>query len=246
MIVTISSAQSIAINFSQVKNLGTEHVEHFTLFFNDNNSLYIEDKIKETKSEKNIKDKVNEMGTKNRTQTTVIGRKDKTPQYFYNDVNTIYFLENFADHLLYVKDDSINFKWNLIEETKEIGGFLCEKATTNFRGRTYTAWFTKQIPKPFGPWKFHNTPGLILEVYDKDYKFHIYATSFIKDTSDNIIQEFELSKNKYISINEYLDKKDEIIDEQFSKLASKLPKGLTAPKRDKNCKDCNGEIEIFK
>lgn len=245
VVVIISSAQSIAVNYSQVKNLGMEHIEHYVLFFDENNSLYIEKEIKDSQSKEDIKDEDNEMGYTNRTRTTVIGRKDKTPQYFYNDGNAIYFLENFADNLLYVKDTSINLQWNLGKETKEIGGFFCEKATTEFRGRTYTAWFTRQIPKSFGPWKFHSTPGLILEIYDNDYKFHIYATSIIKDTSENIIQEFELSKNKYISINEYLDKKDKILDDQFAKLASKLPKGFNAPKRDKNCNDCNGEIEIF-
>lgn len=61
----------------------------------------------------------------------------------------------------------IDFKWKLIKETKRIGNFSCQKAETLFRGRKYTAWYTRAIPIPYGPWKFHGLPGLILEVYDE-------------------------------------------------------------------------------
>ncbi|MCI4666846.1 MAG: GLPGLI family protein [Bacteroidia bacterium] len=60
----------------------------------------------------------------------------------------------------------IDFKWKLLNGIKKIGKFTCHKAETSFRGRTYTAWYTKDIPVPYGPWKFNGLPGLILEVED--------------------------------------------------------------------------------
>lgn len=56
--------------------------------------------------------------------------------------------------------------WQITGETKTIVGYQCQKATCNFRGRNYTAWFAVDIPLSCGPWKFCGLPGLILKVYD--------------------------------------------------------------------------------
>lgn len=59
-----------------------------------------------------------------------------------------------------------NQEWSLLPETISILGYTCQKAETEFRGRTYTAWFTSQIPVDAGPYKFRGLPGLILKVED--------------------------------------------------------------------------------
>ncbi|MDD4697512.1 MAG: GLPGLI family protein [Fermentimonas sp.] len=63
--------------------------------------------------------------------------------------------------------------WEMQQDTLTIAGFLCQKATCRFRGRSYTAWFAHDIPISNGPWKFGGLPGLILKVYDegKEYLF---------------------------------------------------------------------------
>lgn len=70
----------------------------------------------------------------------------------------------------------IDFEWKLIDETKPIGNFSCQKAETHFRGRKYTAWYTRSIPLPYGPWKFHGLPGLILEVTDEKEEVKFVST----------------------------------------------------------------------
>ncbi len=56
--------------------------------------------------------------------------------------------------------------WRLEDSAKEIIGYTCRKATTDFRGRHYTAWYAPEIQLPYGPWSFHGLPGLILEIKD--------------------------------------------------------------------------------
>jgi GLPGLI family protein len=58
--------------------------------------------------------------------------------------------------------------WNMTAETKKIQELNCQKATATFRGRTYSAWFTNQLPYSNGPWKLGGLPGLILEAYDDE------------------------------------------------------------------------------
>lgn len=64
-------------------------------------------------------------------------------------------------------------EWNTTDESKEILGYECFKATTDYRGRRWTAWFAPEIPVQEGPWKLCGLPGLILEAYDttRDYVF---------------------------------------------------------------------------
>ncbi len=59
-------------------------------------------------------------------------------------------------------------------ESKELLGYKCQKATCHFRGRDYIAWFTPDLPLPYGPYKFGALSGLILELYDKDDIYHFY------------------------------------------------------------------------
>ncbi|WBX98215.1 GLPGLI family protein [Chryseobacterium gambrini] len=73
-------------------------------------------------------------------------------------------------------EETNDIVWKLENEKKKIGRYTCQKATTKKYGRTWTAWFAKEIPFPFGPYKFNKLPGLILEVYDdkNDYHYTLY------------------------------------------------------------------------
>ena len=64
-------------------------------------------------------------------------------------------------------------EWTLVDSVKTILGYECQMAQCNYRGRTWYAWFTLDIPISEGPWKLCGLPGMILEAYDlrKDYIF---------------------------------------------------------------------------
>ncbi len=115
----------------------------------------------------------------------------------------------FSDH--YVYDDGLNLmKWTLGNETREICGHLCRKATTSFRGRNWTAWYTTEIPIDNGPWKFGGLPGLILMAESDDHQQRFEAIAirkaarqigvkdftYRKTTREKFNKEFEESRTK--------------------------------------------------
>lgn len=62
-------------------------------------------------------------------------------------------------------------QWNITSDTLTVLGYLCQKATSSFRGRDYEAWFTPEIPVNDGPWKLYGLPGLILKAKDTEDLF---------------------------------------------------------------------------
>ena len=62
-------------------------------------------------------------------------------------------------------------KWQLAQGDTTILGYACKKATCDFRGRSWSVWYTMQIPMQQGPWKLHGLPGMILVARDKKNQF---------------------------------------------------------------------------
>ena len=59
-----------------------------------------------------------------------------------------------------------SFHWQITSETDTIHNYVCQKATCDFGGRTWEAWFTSELPFSDGPYKFCGLPGLILNIAD--------------------------------------------------------------------------------
>ena len=90
------------------------------------------------------------------------------------------------DYLKY-KEDLNLFQWTIDSEKKIINDYPCQKATTRFSGRDYTAWFTGEIPISDGPYKFNGLPGLIIELYDTDDHYHYLLTSLKRAKTPYVI-----------------------------------------------------------
>jgi GLPGLI family protein len=66
----------------------------------------------------------------------------------------------------YWVEDDRKMNWKILPEKEKIGEFTAQKATTDFVGRQWIAWFTSEIPIQDGPYKFHGLPGLIIKIED--------------------------------------------------------------------------------
>tara|TARA_R110001606_G_C15390481_1_gene651493 strand:+ start:689 stop:1444 length:756 start_codon:yes stop_codon:yes gene_type:complete len=99
-------------------------------------------------------------------------------------------------------------KWELHEETKMIGKYLCFKATTshtttNPKGKVFkhnfTAWYTPQIPYKFGPAGYGNLPGLIIELQSEKATYGVTKIQFYDDHKGKKIKMPKLKRKKMIT-----------------------------------------------
>ncbi|OPC43957.1 GLPGLI family protein [Elizabethkingia anophelis] len=90
-----------------------------------------------------------------------------------------YIIQDRAKNRYQYEEEQPIFKWTLNNETKEILGYNCKKATTEYRGRKYIAWYTEDIPINNGPYIFQGLPGLIMQI--EDTKSHYSFTAIAID-----------------------------------------------------------------
>lgn len=79
------------------------------------------------------------------------------------------------------------FDWNVLDSDTVVCGYECQKARTTFRGRTWTVWFSVDLPYSFGPWKLGGLPGLILKAVD-DKKQYAFEAIEIKKSDGKTIK----------------------------------------------------------
>lgn len=106
----------------------------------------------------------------------------KEPMYVLksreNSITSVYDLVG-ADYWFY-DEPLVAQEWEISDSSKTLFGYECIKATCDYRGRHWTAWFTPEIPIKDGPWKLSGLPGLILIAEDASGQY-----SFIADGIQN-------------------------------------------------------------
>lgn len=114
----------------------------------------------------------------------------------------------------YQYTEPMNLRWSLYlsKERKTILGQVCQKATTEYGGRKWEAWFTAEYPVTFGPYKFSGLPGLILELHDSENNYVWKAKAIQKQNDPNLYGENyfvlqgmgqqEVSKNDFLKIQQ--------------------------------------------
>jgi len=117
------------------------------------------------------------------------GRKPMLEHQFYiikkiPDNEVLKSIQTMFREILYIKIDE-KLDWTILPEKDKIGAFEVQKATLNYGGRNWTAWFANEIPIQDGPYIFHGLPGLIVKISDDQNNF-IFNLTEIKNLNGEI------------------------------------------------------------
>jgi GLPGLI family protein len=151
----------------------------------------------------------------NESQSLYAYGEDNAEQGWSGRKETFFLTKNFvAEHSTdyidmlgktYIVDDTLHTPtWKILNQIKEVAGFICMKAETvdTVKNQKITAWFAQDIPVMAGPERYFGLPGLILELDINDGDVVITAS---KVEFKKLTNEFNLKKmkGKKISDAEY-------------------------------------------
>jgi len=162
----------------------------WSLFYNmHNDNFYFENK--DIDYSKYVRQYIDENGKLVRIRSSDSPRTLGPTEYTY--LNREKMQETFIARVLfrglYSYTDKYTYpKWDIEQEEKEILGYSCQMAVTNYLGRKWTAWFAKELPFNSGPWKLTGLPGLVLEAEDEEGHFMFIAISAEKPKSEDNVQ----------------------------------------------------------
>ncbi|WP_419868686.1 GLPGLI family protein [Chryseobacterium sp. CT-SW4] len=102
------------------------------------------------------------------------------------------------------------FDWKIENEKLQIGPYSCQKASLNYKGRHWVAWFTNDIPIQDGPYIFKGLPGLIISMKDSSGSYEFLFKKLKKDSNTQYFpskEAMEISNADYkkVMINHYND-----------------------------------------
>ncbi len=116
-----------------------------------------------------------------------------------------------------VEDAIPKTKWKILNEIKEIEGYLCMKAETTdtIKGQTIHAWFSDAIAFNGGPEGFGGLPGMILELDINDGDAVITATNVDLNTPLDKLPIPKKMKGKKVNTEKLNGMIAEFIDESI-------------------------------
>ena len=155
-------------------------------------------------------------------------------------------------YLSYSEETKIS--WKIENEKKKIGEYEAQKATTEFGGRKWTAWFAESIPFPDGPYKFSGLPGLIVKIEDaeKNYSWELKGNKKIENYnelsySEQLMAQFGGSlKTTDITREKFEKTLADFKKDPFANMRdqlSQIPADAKMPGTDKSVKDFIAEKE---
>jgi GLPGLI family protein len=141
-----------------------------------------------------------------------------TPNYAYNSETNIskvsmeYWLKPIVISI------NLNDKWEIdYKKSKIIDGYKCYYAIYTGKGLwwelnpekpTY-AWFTTEIPLPFGPLQYNGLPGLIIEMNVDNIRYTATKIGF-DDTYASKLESLDFTNYEVLSEQDFINTRNEI------------------------------------
>lgn len=180
----VGYSQTVTVNYIEKRIIDAKRLEampefarkqalesyNYILQYNDGVSLY-RNNLETLNIESSIEGK-SEADAHSRTESSYKIINKRIEKWYYKDIKSNELLFSFYNGKdFYGKDNLLKWDWKIINETKEINGFVCKKAISEAFGYYFTAWFTEDIAINAGPDKFDGLPGLILYVGTAHYEY---------------------------------------------------------------------------
>jgi len=176
-----------------------------------------------------------------------INRTDKPGQVSYKvtkeypDFKTYLFTRVSSDS--YKIEEDKKPEWKILPEKQKIGSYNAQKATTNFGGREWTAWFSTDLPFQDGPYKFYGLPGLIVKIEDKTGS---HSMTLVGNKTIEIAADKELDLPQGIQLYGMGGKDIEASKSQFKKVWKAYVNDPTKNMREMMMKNTETNRVVFK
>lgn len=176
-----------------------------------------------------------------------INRTDKPGQVSYKvtkqypDFKTYLFTRISSDS--YKIEEDKKPEWKILPDKQKIGSYNAQKATTNFGGRQWTAWFSTDLPFQDGPYKFYGLPGLIVKIEDKTGS---HSMTLVGNKTIEIAADKELDLPQGIQLYGMGGKDIEASKSQFKKVWKAYVNDPTKNMREMMMKNTETNRVVFK
>ncbi|SIS80212.1 GLPGLI family protein [Chryseobacterium ureilyticum] len=148
---------------------GKKDTEQFILFIDAiNKKSFFQSSINYAKDTVDIKDPLQLAGYESDFNEKVLF-----------DKNSFKVFETVIDAKLSYSENQ-KIKWVILDKIKKEENITMQLAKTSAYGRTWYAWFSKDVPIDFGPYKFNGLPGFIVSLYDEKKNFVFTLQKFKK------------------------------------------------------------------
>lgn len=201
------------------------------------------DSIMKATFEKQIKSGTTDFNI-NLTGVKFRGKVRYSVEKSYPGYSVNYYMTLAADE--YQVQDGRTQNWKILPDKAKVGEFAAQKATCEFAGRKWIAWFTPDLPIQDGPYKFHGLPGLIVKLEDTS-NTHVFELKGVRKLPEGYEWESVKDKERYdplIVVNEKKYKKafKDFLNDPMKGHRKMMGQGVTIEMRDSTGKIIDPEI----